>query len=170
MKKLVFLLVALLCFSCGISQVLPDYKNYKLDTATDCQKADTIVHQVANYLLQTPIKLSKSTNIEAAEYDKQRLDAASFLMKWMERTSEYSFSLDHSITKLDIELMSMYLAAMVKYSIENKNESEDLNIQKLNSWKILLEYCDNPTNNVEMSEKLKKLSDANKKGELKAYM
>jgi hypothetical protein len=90
----------------------------------------------------------------------------------MSGTPDYGFTMDGvsgKIIKGNNELLSLYMASMAKYSLDNKS-SADINMVRLNAIKILLAYCENPANNLKMTKGLKKLSEANKKGELEKAM
>ena len=58
------------------------------------------------------------------------------------------------------------MAAMAKYSLENRDGSKDPKLVKLNSLRLLLDYCENKNNNMVMTKPLRKLSEAKAKGEL----
>lgn len=87
----------------------------------------------------------------------------------MSGTPDYLFTLDDvasKIIKANDDLLGLYMACMAKYSVENKEAAKDPKLVKLNSIKLLLAYCENEANNMKMTKQLKKLSEANQKGEL----
>jgi len=158
MKKIIFALL-LFSFSNSFSQNLPDYDNIKLEKGPDFKTAEPSALQAANFLLSTP-------------YEKNSLDrlkSLQFIIKWMSGTPDYSFTLDNvtsKVTKGNDELLGLYMACMVKYCIENPSSSKDEKLVQLNSVKLLLSYCENANNNIKLTKTLKKLSEANQKGEL----
>lgn len=158
MKKIILALL-LFSFSNSFSQNLPDYDNIKLEQAADYKTAEPSALQAANFLLSTP-------------YEKNSLDrlkSLQFIIKWMSGTPDYSFTLDNvtgKVTKGNDELLGLYMACMAKYCIENPSSSKDEKLVQLNSVKLLLSYCENANNNIKLTKTLKKLSEANQKGEL----
>lgn len=158
MKKLIFVAL-LLYFNSSFSQALPNYDEVKLELGPDYKVAEPTVTKAVNYLLSTPLEKN----------DINRLKSLQFLIKWMTGTPDYSFNLDASITKIikgNDDLLGVYMACMTKYCLENPASAKDANAVKLNAVKLLLAYCENPDYKVKMPKPLKKLSEANKKGEL----
>jgi len=155
MKKITLLI--LLCYSyIAYSQKLLHYDEIKLDNAADYKTADSFALTAANYLLSSPLKKDTA----------QRLLASHFLIKWMAGTPDYSFSPDAALQSGQDGLIEIYLACLTKYCLENKNYAKNKKAVKLNSIRLLLTYCGNPDNNIKMSTRLRKLEEANEKGEL----
>lgn len=158
MKKVLFLFLALAATNILHAQIGPDYTQVKLDKPEDYRAANTFALTAANTLLSNPVDKDKT----------DRLNCQKFLVKWMSGTPDYGFTFDNSEKLLNnnLDLMTLYIASMVKYCLENKVESINQEKIKLGSWKILLAYCDIPGNDVRLTKKLKKLIEANKDGEL----
>ncbi len=157
MKYLLFFITCLTAFTGTYAQTNTDYDNIVLKESADYKKAEKTVLEAVDYLLNTPIDESKA----------DRLKATRLIIRWMEGTPDYTFSIEATDIIVDnLDMMSLYMASMTKYSLENPADAKDTQKVKLNTWKILLGYCDNAAHHVKMSKKLKKLSDANKKGEL----
>jgi len=161
MKKI--LLVCLLTITaCQLfAQTLPPFSQVRLQYNKDFKLAEPQVLQTANYILSTPI----DQNIDA------KTAAAQFLMKWMDGTTDYTFTLDENSTKSFLQnsgLMMVYIASMTKYAIQNKpNSSKAITI---NSVKNLLAYINDPANHVKKTDDLKALADANEKGDLESFL
>lgn len=154
-------IIALLAFYCNysFSQTTPDYDNIKLVDKGDYQVAEPNVMQAANYILSTPFEKN----------DMTRLKSLVFIIKWMTGTPDFSFSLDDMATKMakgNDDVIGVYMVCMTKYCLENRASSKDAKVVKLNSIKMLLSYCENPNNKLKLTKQLKKLSEANQKGEL----
>ena len=69
----------------------------------------------------------------------------------MEGTPDYNFGIDAGVTKLtkkNDDLLSVYLAAMVKYALEDKGNVKDTNATNLAAIRTLLVYAQNPANHV----------------------
>lgn len=162
MKKLLIILM-LTATTTGklFAQQVPPFGQYKLNNDKDFKMADSIVLRTATFLLSTPIDQNVAV----------RLKAGHFVMKWMEGTPDYTFSLEQNAIKYlsgNVDLMLLYMASMAKYALETK--SNDVKVTTINGVKILLGYVNNPANDVKMDKKLKKLSDANNKGNLDEFL
>jgi len=160
MKRL--LLICLLIFAGGaFAQTLPAFSQVKLEKIKDYKAAEPVVVQTADYVLATSI----DQNIEAKKA------AAQFLMKWMDGTADYTFTLDENSTKSflqNAELVEVYLAAMSKFAIENKPKlSKSITIHAI---KDLLAYINNPANKVIQTDDLKALAEANDRNELESFL
>jgi len=154
---LIFLLT--LSFSYSYSQALPPLKDIPLNVKADYQPADSIVLLASTYILSNPFD----------ENDARRLECLQFILRWMTGTPDFNFTFDKVATKIskgNDNLMGLYIACMSKFSLENRALSKDAKAVELNSLKMLLEYCQNPNNNIQMTKQLKKLAEANQKGEL----
>jgi hypothetical protein len=152
----------LICCAYMFAQETPtcNYKNIKLEKAADVQKADPCALQACKAILKAPYKKDEIGP----------LDAVVFMLKWMEATPDFTFTLDDLVSKLmkdNPDVLPVYMACMGKWALENRANAKDEKQVKLNSIKLLLAYAEDPQNSsFKMSKKMKKLSEANKKGEL----
>lgn len=164
MKTILILSFILFTTIITYAQELPDYDAIPLAKKEDFnEKADEAALLSANYLLATPSNDKSLPRIKAVQY----------VLKWMEGTPNYTFEIDATITKLNkkgTELIGLYLAATTKYCLENKENAKDRSLVKLNTYKILAEYCEKSENNIKASGELKKLIEANKNGKLEEYL
>ncbi|HMF70275.1 MAG TPA: hypothetical protein VK616_02310 [Flavitalea sp.] len=157
--KTAFILILSVLANYSFSQIQTNFDNIKLEQAADYRAADSIALGASTYLLSTPF----------AEDNIGRLKSLSFVIRWMTGTPDYSFTLDEvagKIVKGNDNLLGLYMAAMTKYSLENKESSKDQKLVKLNALTSLLNYCEDVNNNVKMTKQLKKLSEAKAKGQL----
>lgn len=162
MRAIYLILFVILCNN-SIAQTTFDYEKVKVETAADCRAADPLALEASNYLLSTPFE---KNNID-------RLRSLSVLIKWMSATPDYSFSLDEAAAKLmkgNDDLLGLYMAAMTKYCLENKESAKDSKLVKLNAVTYVLNYCEDEKNNIKMTKQLKKLSEAKSKGELEQML
>jgi len=161
MKRLLFICLLIFGGAKSFAQILPAFSQVKLEKIKDYKAAEPVVVQTADYVLATPI----DQNVEAKKA------AAQFLMKWMDGTADYTFTLDENSTKNFLQnagLVEVYLAAMSKFAIENKPKlSKNITIHAI---KDLLTYINNPANNVTKNEDLKALAEANDKNELESFL
>jgi hypothetical protein len=164
MKTLILLLFLELFCKLSFAQNLPDYSSIKLDAKEDYNStADDAALQAANYILSSPID----------NKNNGRLKSIAYVIKWMQGTPEYNFTLDEQSTKFakkNDDLLGLYMAAMVKYVLENKADSKDQNKIKLNSVKLIVAYSRASRNNVKINKELKNLIEADDKGQLAEYL
>ena len=155
----VLLIASVFIFSAAPAQTPPNFDLIKLEHSADYKTASPFALQTANYLLSTPLKLDNPDRVKSLQ----------FIYKWMTGTPEYSFRLNEAandIFKGNSDLMGIYMAATVKYSLENKAEAKDPKAVKLNGLIGTIAYCEKKENNVKPSKTLKKLLEARDKGEL----
>lgn len=158
MKAITFIICSFFT-TCSFAQTFTNYNDVKMEQASDYKIADSFALEASNYLFATPFEKNNT----------QRLRSLSFIIKWMSGTPDYSFTLDEVASKLikgNDDLLGLYMAAMTKYSLENKELSKDKKLVKLNAITLLLNYCEDAKNNIKMTKQLKKLSEAKAKGEL----
>jgi hypothetical protein len=156
--SILFCLVTLNLFSQNASQ----YDNIPLNTAADFRKAEPQVILAADYVYSSPI-------------DKENLNrknAIAFVMKWMAGTSDYSFGMDETITKVsnsENEILGIYFTCLAKYAL-SKGKGVDREEAKYNAYVMMADYCENPANNFRMRGEVKKMVEAKKQGKLKEFL
>lgn len=136
-----------------------DY-DFSSNESLEAMKEDVL--SVANLLLNEPV----------TKESKVRLDAGFFLNEWMKNTEDYSFgsgNLSHLYDEKE-ELMIISMAAQVKYCLENgKNDSYEYE-SRLEIWKIMIKYIENPKNNVKLTRNLKQLIKAKDENDLAKFL
>ena len=140
MRKLLFSFL-LICF-CHVSnaQMVYPYQDIKLEKPSDYKETEAMALSAAKFLLGTPF-------VEV------------FLNKWMSGTKDYQFYLQGFVQDLsvDLNLLSLYIPAMIKYTLENKAEAVNpIKVEQYTS-QIVLAYCNDPKNNFKLKKKLRKL-------------
>lgn len=153
--------IAILFFFCSLyvhAQTVPNFDQIKMEKAPDYKAAEPFVLQTANYLLTTPI----------IKDNPDRLSSLKFISKWMNGTPDHSYVFTDVPEKIgrDNDILGLFMAAMAKYSLDNKAVSKDAKLVKLNALKMLLDYCEVKENNVRMTKQLKKISEARMKGQM----
>ena len=153
MRKVLFLL----CFLCYgkivIGQASYPYRDIKLEKPADYKATEKMALSAATFLLNTPF----------VDVDTDRGSALKFLNDWMTGNKEYQFYFKGKALSIaeDLSLFSLFLAAMAKYSLENKLEAVNpLNVDK-NAAQIVLAYCDDPKNNFKLKKKYRKILEQN---------
>jgi hypothetical protein len=141
------------------AQTLPNFDLIRLDKTADYKLAEPFVLQTSTYLLSVPYK----------KENPDRNNSLQFISKWMNGTPDYSFGLvgiNEKIGKDNYDILGVYMAAIAKYTLENKVAAKDPKVANLNAMNMLLDYCEHKENNLKMSKQLKKLSEAREKGQL----
>jgi hypothetical protein len=153
------LLSFIVCSFYASAQTLPNFDLIKLEKTADYKPAEPFVLQTTNYLLSIPFKKDNT----------DRNNSLRFISKWMNGTPDFSFTFGdvaEKIGKDNYDLIGIYMAALGKYTLENKAAAKDTKVAKLNAIIMLLNYCENKDNNIRMSKQLKKLAEAKEKGQL----
>lgn len=80
----------------------------KISTAAGCREHRDDALRLAKWYLEQPANTKNMANI----------DAIQFLMKWMENTDEFTFTITDGVPVDPVELFAAYLAAMAEHAIE----------------------------------------------------
>jgi hypothetical protein len=126
---------------------------------------EPLVLECADFILQSNYEMNSSK--------KDNLNAFIFIINWMSGTPDYSYTIDSKITKIcknQSLLSSVYMAACVKYSLENKKDSKNPQEISYNGYLTFIKYCENPDNGVIIKGEMKKLIDAKNNNKLKKYL
>ena len=150
MKKIILTFSIAFTSHLSFGQDFNKLAKYEFETTESYESEKTNVLLCANYLFNNPVNQEKLNRLTSIQY----------IMKWMEGTPEYTFTIDEKameLTKDNIDLVSLYLAAMAKVCIEHrdgnlKNE-EIYNMAE----EMLVNYCSNPNNKIKPSKKIKKI-------------
>jgi len=149
----ILLLFCFLCFGCMAGAQTFPYRDIKLEKPADYKATEKMALSAANFLLTTPF----------VEVDADRGGALKFLNDWMMGTKDYQFYLKGKASDFtdDLNLFSLFLAAMAKYTLENKAGAVNpLNVD-MNASKIVIAYCDDPKNNFKLKKKYRKILENN---------
>ena len=156
-RKILYASLLLLVVSRVSAQNFDKNSVTKLSSQEDYKNAEPNVLKAANFLFSTPAKPETS----------DRLDALSFIIKWMEGTDAYTFNLGDDamkLTKGSNALFGMYLVGLTKVFLENPEVTfED---KELHDKTVLLlaTYCQKKEHGLKPSKVLKKMIKAMKKG------
>ena len=91
----------------------------------------------------------------------------------MRGTPNYVFELNRTIismAKNNNNLLDIYMAAMTKFILENKELAENSDEITYQSFIIFLNYCANPGNKVPLTRKIQKAIDAKNNNRLRNYI
>ena len=139
-----------------------NFEDYDFSSNESLEAMKEDVLSVANLLLKEPV----------TKESKVRLDAGFFLNEWMKNTEDYSFgqgNLSHLYDEKE-ELMIISMAAQVKYCLENgKNDSYEYE-SRLEIWKIMIQYIEDPKNKVKLTKNLKQLIKAKNENQLANFL
>ena len=152
MRKGLFFLF-FLGVSCLASAQTYPYRDIKLEKPADYKATEKIALSAANFLLTTSF----------TEANADRAGALKFLNDWMTGTKDYQFYFKGRAADIteDLSLFSLYLAAMAKFTLENKTEAANPLVVDANASKIVLAYCDDPKNNFKLKKKFRKVLEHN---------
>jgi hypothetical protein len=163
MKRIFFTCLLLLFAAIEIqAQSLPEFDHIRLSGRKDFKQADSTISQLSAYLLSIPIDRDTTT----------RINAAGFLMQWMEGTGEYTFVINENNTRAFINntnLMAVYMAALCRTALQHKPGTSSKTVT-LDGTKRLISYINDPANNVKMTPEIRRLSDADKMGKLESFL
>ncbi len=151
-----FLLLLIIIVSAGTmaySQAVYPYQDIKLEKPGDYVATESMALSAATFLLTTPF----------SEVDAGRRGALVFLFKWIEGVKHHHFYLNGIAAELhdDRDLLSLYIAAMAKYTLENKNRPPVALEVEPSASKLVLAYCDDPKNNFKLKKKYRKIFEKN---------
>lgn len=161
MKVLFSVLFCCLALS-AFSQPTSPYSNIPLTSAADYRRAEPQVILASDYVYSCPVD---KENIN-------RKNAVSFIMKWMAGTSDYSFGMDETISKIaggDNDVLSIYFVSLAKYAL-SKGKGVDREELKYNAYLLLAKYCENTGNNYKPKGEVKKMIDAKNQNKLKEFL
>ena len=149
MHKFLFSVILLCLCNILTAQIVYPYRDIKLEKPSDYRETELLALSAATFLLTTPF----------VEVDADRGGALIFLNNWITGTKDYQFHLQGFILdiSIDINLLSLYIAAMAKYTLENKTEAVNPMKVELQASKLVLAYCNDPKNNFKLKKKLKKM-------------
>lgn len=148
MKKLLVLLI-LLTASTSFAQIYKDLPNETFLNKADYGNSEDQVLEVSKFILSNPIVKDNS----------DRLNAMQYLLKWMEGTPDYKFTIGETVMNLtggDLDLMGIYFAAVSETAIQNKNSGKTEEQTNEEAITKFVTYAANKSNNVKPNKELKK--------------
>jgi hypothetical protein len=152
MHKFILFFFFLCIGSISVAQVYP-YGDIKLEKPADYKATEKMALSAATFLLTTPF----------SEVDLDRAGALKFLNNWMTGAKDFQFYFQGKASAIseDLNLFSLFIAAMAKYSLEFKAEAVNpLNVD-MKAAKLILAYCDDPKNNFKLKKKYRKILENN---------
>ncbi|SFG94295.1 hypothetical protein [Pedobacter insulae] len=162
MKKILLFSLFILVNSSIVAQELPNLKHIKLNKKSHYKDIDPLVLKVTDYLFSTTV----------SEKNDSRREAGQFLLKWMNGTPYDTFYLEEKQTNFfntDTELMLMYMAALTKFTLQNKsvtNQKEKV----IGAMQLVLPYLDKQEHKKSWSKELWQLVDSYKNGKLVDFL
>lgn len=153
MTRLLFILLLTCMASASWCQAVYPYQDIKLEKPSDYKATEPVALSAATFILTTPF----------VDADANRINALKFLSNWISGTKEYSFYMQGKVIDISYEhnLLSLYIAAMAKYTLENKTAAVNPMNVELNASKLVLLYCDDPKNNFKLKKKYRKILESN---------
>ena len=138
-------------------------ENFELKNEIDSRLMEPQIIICSDYILSTP----------AGNLDQNRTLAINIVKKWMSKTPDYIFNVDKNVAKiLDKEgnVLSVFVAAMTKFAIENPEQGNNHKAVALYAWNVVLDYAANKTNNLKLTGEIKKMIKAKNSGTLEKQL
>lgn len=153
MRTFLFFLFIVCTSTIAGAQIVYPYADIKLEKPGDYIATEPMALSAATFLFTTPY----------AENDEKRLNAIKFLSDWIAGAKSYSFYLRGMAQELNQEygLLQVYIAAMAKYTLENKLTSANPLTVDQQAAKMVIAYCDDPKNNLKLKKKYRKILEKN---------
>ncbi|HKC69268.1 MAG TPA: hypothetical protein VKG26_13615 [Bacteroidia bacterium] len=158
--KNIFILLISLTFATVVNAQQDNKCNADyLHTAADVKDADPCVLTASNYILSTPLN----------ENTKLNTQYITFILAWMTKTPDYTFTLNSKMVELskgdeNVLLLSVYMAALAKAGVTLKKDFD------AEAIKLVVEYVSNPAYKVKQTSKVKKLIDSYKNNKIEKYI
>ena len=131
----------------------------KLNNEIESRLMESQILICADYILSTPVNTA----------DKNRTYAIDAVKRWMSATPDYTYRVEKNVSPIldkEGQVMSVFITAMVKFSIENPSKGNDKQAVSWYAWNTVLDYASNPANTIKMTGDLKKMIKAKKEGTL----
>ncbi len=165
MKKLILAISFAILAQVSIAQSIPDFSLIELQKKEDFDEgANNAALKAANYLFSTAILDDNELN---------RLRCTQYVIRWMSGSPDYSFTIGENIIKFSKKsdnFLGLYMAAMTKYALENKEYSKDQTKIKLNAFKIIIAYVKGIGSDFKINKELKKAIAAEENGTLEDFL
>lgn len=153
MNKLLLFVLLICTGTDSFCQSIYPYQDIKLERPSDYIETEPFALSAANFVLTTPF----------VQEDVNRQNAVKFLADWVSGTKKYNFYMQNvgEYIRSDLNLLSLLIAAMVKYNLEhNENPADAITVEK-NACKMVLDYCNKPANNFNLKKKFRKKLEEN---------
>jgi hypothetical protein len=150
MKKIILTLILNLFIISLFGQDYSKLSNETFKSPQSYKNGEEKVLECSNFILNNPYNKN----------DLNRLNALQYILKWMEGTPDYTFSIGEEsmkLTKGKPELMSIYFAAMVKIVLENPDLKSNNNEIQQKAKEKIVEYCSNSENGIKPTKEIKKI-------------
>jgi hypothetical protein len=149
MRKILFSFLLVCLYHVSMAQMVYPYRDIKLEKPSDYKETESMALSASTFLITTPF----------VEVDEGRAGALIFLNNWINGTKDYQFYFQGIVQDISVDrnLLSLFIAAMVKYTLENKAEAVNPIKVEQQASKIVLAYCNELKNNFKLKKKLRKL-------------
>jgi hypothetical protein len=149
MNKYLIIICFIFFYQVADCQTVYPYQDIKLEKPSDYKETEPLALSAATFILTTPF----------VEFDAGRAGALQFLSNWITGTKDFSFHMQGVVVDIsnDRNLLSLFVAAMAKFSLENRAEAVNPMRIEQQACKLVLAYCDDPKNNFKLKKKYRKL-------------
>ena len=160
MKKILFLGLTCMISLVANAQKFADYEDIKLKEEEDYIATEDKALECSNYIFTCKLE----------DPSASRMNAVKFVLRWM-IGAPYTFVLQpwgSNLSKKNDEFFALYLAALVKFTLENKEASED-GVQE-GAAQLVYKYIKDPQFRVEQKGYVKKFVAAGDAGTLSDFI
>ncbi len=150
MTKIILTLILNLCIVNSFAQDYSNLANEGFNSSEAYKAAEMQVLECSNYILNNPY----------VKNDLNRLNALQYILKWMEGTPDYMFTIGDDamkLTKGKPQLMTIYFSAMVKTVLENPASNLSDNEIQQKAKAAIVEYCSKPVNGIKPTKEIKRI-------------
>ena len=159
MKTNIILIACLISINLCFGQTTHSCDTVYLKSETNIKDAEPCVLIAADYVLSKPLH----GNVQLYH------DYRGFILAWMDKTPDYTFSLNDKIMALCKEdenelLFGVYTTCLADAAIRYKKDF------KTEAIKLFVNYISNPDNKVKQTPKIKKLIEDFKDNKIEKYI
>lgn len=150
MKKILLTLCIVLIYQIAFCQNFDELSKYEFTTEESYTTGEDKVLACVNYLFENPADQDKLSRVIGIQY----------ILKWMEGTPNYTFSIGEEVMKLsngNKDIFGLHLVAMTKVALENKESNLSEEELATKAKNLVIDYCSNPQNKMKPSKEIKKI-------------
>ncbi len=162
MKKILSILVVLISLTRVWAQEFSVPEKSVLSKPEDYEKYEPIVLQCINWLLVIPIN----------EQPDKRMDANTFIMKWLSGTPKITIDVRPEIVtfmEMNPDLLMVFMCGWTKYALESKDFENALS-GNLKGVESVMEYYQKNKDNLIKDKNVEKYIKMKEKGTLEEYI
>ena len=159
LKKLLLLLLFFSIYSFTFAQDIDNCLSINVETPESCQRAEPCVNRLCDYVLGFSMNEGK----------QEVHEARTLILKWMNITQNYGFTINSKMMKLfkdddNLLLFGIYMVSMAKGAFTSREK------QDYEGLKLMVTYIENRNNEVVQTKAVKEFLKNWKKGKIDQYI